>query len=149
MTESGIPALLDDSLVDHTGWQKPLRIPEEKSAEDLCQDYLIRLYQYIVDRLVRQFTKSVIDVTPIKFVLISPANWGEKYKDNLVKSINPISQAGIGTGESTIPPARLVLTPGIDRFYTRNRRFHSQTGINTRNRPILYQESTIPQPDWY
>ena len=84
MTESGIPASLDDPLLVQAVGKSLLRIPEGKTAEELCQDYLTSLYQYIVNRLVRQFTKSVIDVTPIKFVLTAPADWGEKYKDKLL-----------------------------------------------------------------
>jgi molecular chaperone DnaK (HSP70) len=84
MTESGIPAARDDPLLIQSVGKGLLRIPEGKTAEDLCRDYLTNLYQYVINRLVRQFTKSVIDVTPIKFVLTAPADWGERYKHKLI-----------------------------------------------------------------
>ena len=145
MTESSISALLDDSLVNHTDWQKSLRISEEKFTENLYQNYLIRLYQYIINKLVRQFIKFVIDIMSIKFVLISSANWNKKYKDNLMKSINFISQTDIDIEKLMISTTRLILISEINWFYIRNQWFHSQTDINTRNQLILYQKLIISQ----
>lgn len=87
MTESDISAVVDDSLLIQTMRRDLLRISERKSAEELCQDYLINLYQYIINKLVRQFIKSVIDVTSIKFVLTASANWSERYRKKSITAI--------------------------------------------------------------
>ncbi len=56
----------------------PLRLPNDKAVEDVCEDYLRGMYRYLSEVLVRRLSRQIFDVTPIECWITVPATWSDK-----------------------------------------------------------------------
>ncbi|KAL1615733.1 hypothetical protein SLS54_008863 [Diplodia seriata] len=75
LTEFDDPALRD---VPGKGMMK---LPPNKSARQVCSDYLKGLHAYIVDTLRKEFSTEVYSITPVEYWITIPAIWSDAAKD--------------------------------------------------------------------
>ncbi|KAK7535588.1 hypothetical protein IWX49DRAFT_602368 [Phyllosticta citricarpa] len=58
-----------------------LRLPAEKSAKDVCQDYLTCLYHYTAETLSKKYSPEIYNITPVECWITVPAIWSDAAKD--------------------------------------------------------------------
>lgn len=74
-----------------------MRLPANKTAQDITTNYLTILYKHVIKTLEKKLTASMLDQTPIELWLTSPANWS--HEANQATRDAAIS-AGIGCRKS-------------------------------------------------
>jgi hypothetical protein len=52
-----------------------LCLPPDKSATDVCEDYLRGIYKYLVDYLTNRYRCTTVQLTPIECWITVPAIW--------------------------------------------------------------------------
>ncbi|RDW94974.1 hypothetical protein BP5796_00737 [Coleophoma crateriformis] len=71
-----------------------MRIPPEKTAEDVCEDFLDGLYRYAMVKLRASIGKEAFNKTPMECWITLPAIWSEEAK---VKTLKAAKAAGFGS----------------------------------------------------
>lgn len=77
LDSSAQPSMYDDPDLQVAVDRGMLRLPDNLSSKQVCSDYLKEVYQYVNTRLVKQFSKQVLDATPIDCWLTVPAVWSD------------------------------------------------------------------------
>lgn len=68
----------DDPLLKNLYGGNILTLPTNKSAQDLCEDFLRELYNYTVTRLEKELDAQVFRRTPMEVWLTVPAIWTDE-----------------------------------------------------------------------
>jgi hypothetical protein len=68
----------DDECLDTVEGPGLMRLPDDKSAEEVVADYLTQLYTHIMGELDRKLSKDLVSVSPIRFWFTFPALWSIK-----------------------------------------------------------------------
>lgn len=55
-----------------------IRLPPNKSASDVCRDYLTGLYEYTVERIKKHIESDVFEASPVECWVTVPAIWSPK-----------------------------------------------------------------------
>lgn len=84
----------DDPLLRQIAGQGLLRLPQGKTADDVCEDYLNCLYNYVIRPLEEKGEKRGLKNMPIKFVLTAPAGWADHAKARIKAAAE---RAGFGS----------------------------------------------------
>lgn len=63
-----------------------LRKPLNKTAVDICADYLTEVAKYAWKALTKRYTIEVLKATPIEFWLTVPAVWSDKAKHDTLRA---------------------------------------------------------------
>jgi len=81
-------------------------LPPGKTAEQVCQDYLTQVYDYVVENLKQRMTPEVFNITPIECYLTIPAIWTDNTK-------NATRQAALnaGFGSRPLDTVRMITEP--------------------------------------
>ncbi|KAF4536091.1 Heat shock protein HSP73 [Lasiodiplodia theobromae] len=74
-------AELDDPALKDLFGKGMLKLPRDKTAKDVCTDYLMGLYDYMVSVLCKKYSPEVYAVTPIECWITVPAIWSDAAKD--------------------------------------------------------------------
>ncbi|KKY15950.1 putative hsp70-like protein [Diplodia seriata] len=72
---------LDDPALKDLFGKGMLKLPDNKSANQVCRDYLRGLYEYMVSVLSKKFSPEVYAVTPVECWITVPAIWSDAAKD--------------------------------------------------------------------
>ncbi|KAL1641388.1 hypothetical protein SLS58_006089 [Diplodia intermedia] len=72
---------LDDPALKDLFGKGMLKLPDNKSANQVCRDYLRGLYEYMVSVLSKKFSPEVFAVTPVECWITVPAIWSDAAKD--------------------------------------------------------------------
>jgi molecular chaperone DnaK (HSP70) len=75
--------------------QGMLRLPEDYTAQRVCSDYLKEIHKYVMARLIKQYSKQVLDSTPIDCWLTVPAVWSDHAQNSTMAAAQA---AGFGCG---------------------------------------------------
>jgi hypothetical protein len=67
-------------LADSQG-EGMLVLPHNKSAIEVCTDYLTGVYSYTLRELKRTWGENIVHATPIDFWVTVPATWSDRAKD--------------------------------------------------------------------
>jgi hypothetical protein len=96
--------LLLDKKVDLTEFDDPLlkdlyggnllTLPVNKTAQDVCEDFLRELYKYTVQKLEKELSAEVFRRTPMEVWLTMPAIWTDEAK---VATRDAAMAAGFGS----------------------------------------------------
>jgi hypothetical protein len=80
--------LLLDKDIDLTEFDDPsltqlygdgfLALPAGKTAKDVCKDYLREMYQFTMEKLKKEVSAEVLEVTPLEIWVTMPAIWSDK-----------------------------------------------------------------------
>jgi hypothetical protein len=82
------PALMEKLL--GRGW---MQLPPNKTAQDVCRDYLSQVYQYAIFKL-EELNPGALDLTPMEFWITVPAIWSDTAK---AATRNAALEAGFGS----------------------------------------------------
>lgn len=82
------PALAD--IADHG----MMKLPNFRTAEEVCQDFLHELYTYFTTKLREEMTEKTFDITPMECWITLPAIWSDEAKD---ATLNAARKAGFGS----------------------------------------------------
>lgn len=74
-------AELDDPALKDLFGKGMLKLPRDKTAKDVCTDYLHGLYEYMVSVLCKKYSPEVYAVTPVECWITVPAIWSDAAKD--------------------------------------------------------------------
>lgn len=72
---------LDDPALKDLFGKGMLKLPRDKTANDVCTDYLMGLYDYMVGILSKKYSPEVYAVTPIECWITVPAIWSDAAKE--------------------------------------------------------------------
>ncbi|KAF9629605.1 putative hsp70 family protein [Lasiodiplodia theobromae] len=70
----------DDSKLEDVFGCGMMRLPPNKSAQEVVTDYLKAIYRYLTEQLSKHFRKEVFDATPMECWLTVPAIWSDAAK---------------------------------------------------------------------
>ncbi|KAK0647227.1 Chaperone protein DnaK [Lasiodiplodia hormozganensis] len=70
----------DPALKDISG-EGMLKLPPNRSARQVCSDYLKGLHAYMVDTLCKRFSTELYSITPVEYWITIPAIWSDAAKD--------------------------------------------------------------------
>lgn len=84
----------DDPALSEMSGQGLMKLPSFRSAEEVCEDFLHEVYQYVSLKLRHQMTDSTYDNTPMECWVTLPAIWSEEAK---AATLNAAKRAGFGT----------------------------------------------------
>lgn len=87
----------DDPALQFAVDQGMLRTPHNYTAQQVCGDYLKEVYQYVIARLIKQYSKQVLDSTPMDCWLTVPAVWSDQARSSTRAAAQT---AGFGSGPS-------------------------------------------------
>jgi len=68
----------DPSIRDAVGSEAFFHLPNGKSSQQVCQDYLTHVYRFVTNNLKSRMTAAIFDVTPMECYLKMPAIWADK-----------------------------------------------------------------------
>jgi molecular chaperone DnaK (HSP70) len=85
----------DDPNLQFAVDQGMLRTPEDYTAQQVCSDYLKEIHKYVMARLIKQYSKQVLDSTPIDCWLTVPAVWSDHAQSSTMAAAQA---AGFGCG---------------------------------------------------
>lgn len=103
----------DDPKLSKAVDEGMLRIPDSKTAQIVCEDFLREVYKHMVARLTRQLSAEVLESTPMDCWLTVPAVWSDQAQDATKKAAQA---AGFGSRPSdsisviTEPEAAAIAT---------------------------------------
>jgi hypothetical protein len=83
----------DPALADMVG-QGMMKLPDFRTAEEVCEDFLHELYIYLTSKLCEEMTQSTYDTTPMECWITLPAIWSDEAKD---ATLNAARKAGFGS----------------------------------------------------
>ncbi|OJD36554.1 hsp70 family protein [Diplodia corticola] len=72
---------LDDPALKDLFGTGMLKLPRDKTAKQVCRDYLKGLYDYMVTVLSKKYSPDVYAVTPVECWITVPAIWSDAAKD--------------------------------------------------------------------
>jgi hypothetical protein len=84
----------DDPSLRESEGEGYLRLPRNKSARQVCTDYLKEIYRFTMSEFTQRFDETVLRLTPIEFWFTVPAMWSDSAKD---ATMNAAKAAGFGT----------------------------------------------------
>ncbi|WPH02104.1 hsp70-like protein [Acrodontium crateriforme] len=93
-SSQGQPTPNDDPALLEAIDQGIFRLPANKTAENVCEDYLRHLHTYFMTRLERTIDKAILAVTPMDFWLTVPAVWSDQAQNS---TRDAAQRAGFGT----------------------------------------------------
>ena len=82
----------DPALADMVG-QGMMKLPDFRTAEEVCEDFLHELYIYLTSKLCEEMTQSTYDTTPMECWITLPAIWSDGAKD---ATLTAARNAGFG-----------------------------------------------------
>ena len=68
----------DPALRNAAGSAGFFYLPPGKTAQQVCQDYLALVYDFVVNNLKARMTAAVFDITPMECYITMPAIWTDK-----------------------------------------------------------------------
>ncbi|KAL3430242.1 hypothetical protein BDV09DRAFT_202347 [Aspergillus tetrazonus] len=68
----------DDSALEKASNVGIMRLPENKSPEDLVGEYLAKVYEHILKKIGKSITEETLQATPIEFWFTVPAIWSDR-----------------------------------------------------------------------
>lgn len=71
-----------------------LKLPRNKSAREVCTDYLKEIYRYTMAIFQQRLDEGIVRLTPIEFWFTVPAMWSDAAKHD---TMNAARAAGFGT----------------------------------------------------
>lgn len=83
----------DPALADMVG-QGMMKLPDFRTAEEVCEDFLHELYIYLTTKLRGEMTPSTYDTIPMECWITLPAIWSDEAKD---ATLNAARKAGFGS----------------------------------------------------
>lgn len=69
------PSEFDDELLEKSLGSRLMQLPNNKTAEECCTDFLRYLYHHLFTRLIATIGAATVDSTAITFVITTPATW--------------------------------------------------------------------------
>ncbi|KAK0654927.1 hypothetical protein B0T16DRAFT_432585 [Cercophora newfieldiana] len=78
LDQSAETAEFDDPSLQLAAGGAFFHLPKGKTAEQVCQDYLSNVYNYLVENLKQRMTPEVFNITPMECYLTVPAIWTDK-----------------------------------------------------------------------
>ncbi|GME37476.1 hsp70 family protein [Neofusicoccum parvum] len=72
---------LDDPALKDLFGKGMMKLPHDKTAKQVCTDYLNGLYNYLVSTLCKRFGSEIYAVTPVECWITIPAIWSDAAKD--------------------------------------------------------------------
>lgn len=83
----------DPALMEKLFGQGWMKLPPNKTAQEVCRDYLSRVYQYVNFKL-EELYPGALDLTPMEFWITVPAIWSDTAK---AATRNAALEAGFGS----------------------------------------------------
>lgn len=123
----------DDPLLRQCVGKGLMRTIQDKGPAEICRDYLRCLYNHILETLSMECSASVLEETPLHFVLAKPAGWKDHEK-NRIKS----AAEDAGFGSRSNDKITLVTEPeaaALAAFENYHRRFGSNGPLEVWRRP--------------
>jgi hypothetical protein len=85
----------DPSLASFVG-QGLMRVPKDRDAQKVCQDFLSKIYEFVMEKLEKQYTAETLAITPLECWFTMPAIWSDQAQ-------NATKAAALGAGFGSRP----------------------------------------------
>lgn len=69
------PSEFDDELLRQSLGSQLMQLPDNKTAEECCADFMRYLYNHLLTRLGAMVGAATVDSTAMTFVITTPATW--------------------------------------------------------------------------
>jgi hypothetical protein len=86
--------LMDRSIPPDSLDHEALRLPKGKTAQEVCEDYLRELYQFLIRKLEKELSAEIFRRTPMEFCMTLPSIWPDQARDSMRAAA---SAAGFGS----------------------------------------------------
>ncbi|KAL1859248.1 hypothetical protein Plec18170_002364 [Paecilomyces lecythidis] len=125
----------DDPLLRQCAGRGLMRTIGDKQPAQICQDYLRCLYNHVLETLKMECSASVLELTPLHFVLATPAGWKDKERAR-------IDSAARSSGFGTRPNDKITLVPepeaaALAAFDNYQRRFGANGPLKANTNSIV------------
>lgn len=84
----------DDPSLKNLAGKGLMRLPDDRNAQSVCQDFLSEVYQYTATILKKQITPETFNITPMECWITLPAIWSDQAKH---ATLSAAKAAGFGS----------------------------------------------------
>ena len=98
------PSSFDDPKLQDLFGSGLMRLPVNKTARDVCRDYLTGLYTYTAEKIKKHIGSDVFDASPIECWITVPAIW-------LPKAQHATKEAAMAAGFGSRPGDSIHIIP--------------------------------------
>lgn len=85
---------LDDPALQNLFGSGLLKLPEKKTAQEVCRDFLKGVYQHVKRTIQTRYNPDVFDLTPMEIWVTVPAKWSDIAK---AQTLQAAKDAGFGS----------------------------------------------------